>query len=216
MFTTSLTWNDVCFLLQGAGVTLLITCLAMLVGTTLGLLSGLSRAFWPRGTWPLAAILDVFRSVPLLIQFVLVNSFKSILGLDWTAFAVATIVLGTYVMAYFTEVVRSGVLAVPQTTRRAARSLGMTFLQDVRYIVVPIAARVAFPGWINLTLGVMKDTSLVLWIGIVELLRASQTIITRLQEPLFVLMLAGLIYYGMSLVVARCGTWVESKWQEND
>jgi polar amino acid transport system permease protein len=216
MFTTSLTWNDVYFLLQGAGVTLVLTCLAMLVGTTLGLLSGLSRAFWPRATWPLAAVLDVFRSVPLIIQFVLVNSFKSIVGLEWTAFTVATVVLGCYVMAYFTEIVRSGVLAVPQTTRRAARSLGMTFLQDVRYIVVPIAARVAFPGWINLTLGVMKDTSLVLWIGIVELLRASQTIVTRLQEPLFVLMLAGLIYYGMSLVVARCGAWVESRWQEND
>lgn len=216
MFSTSLTWNDVYFLLQGAGVTLVLTCLAMLVGTALGLLSGLSRAFWPRATWPLAAVLDVFRSVPLIIQFVLLNSFKSIIGLDWTAFTVATIVLGCYVTAYFTEIVRSGVLAVPQTTRRAARSLGMTFTQDVRYIVVPIAARVAFPGWINLTLAVMKDTSLVLWIGIVELLRASQTIVTRLQEPLFVLMLAGLIYYGMSLVVARCGTWVETKWQEND
>jgi polar amino acid transport system permease protein len=216
MFTTSLTWNDVYFLLQGAGVTLVLTCLAMLVGTAAGLLSGLSRAFWPRATWPLAAVLDVFRSVPLIIQFVLLNSFKSIIGLDWTAFTVATIVLGCYVTAYFTEIVRSGVLAVPQTTRRAARSLGMTFTQDVRYIVVPIAARVAFPGWINLTLAVMKDTSLVLWIGIVELLRASQTIVTRLQEPLFVLMLAGLIYYGMSLVVARCGTWVETKWQEND
>lgn len=216
MFSTSLTGNDVLFLLHGAWTTLLLTVLAMLIGTLLGLACGLGRALWPRLTWPLAAILDVFRSVPLLIQFVLLNSFKSIIALDWSAFTVACIVLGCYVTAYCTEIVRGGVLAVPATTRRAARSLGMSFTQDVVHIVLPMAARVAFPGWINLTLAVMKDTSLVLWIGIVELLRASQTIVTRLQEPLFVLMLAGLIYYGMSLVVARAGAWTEKRWQEND
>src|SRR5690606_6379855 len=100
--------------------------------------------------------------------------------------------------------------------RRAARSLGMSHTQDLLHIVLPMATRVAFPGWINLTLAVMKDTSLVLWIGIVELLRASQTIVTRLQEPLFVLGIAGLIYFVMSLVIARLGAQLEKRWQEND
>ncbi|MNO06646.1 arginine transporter permease subunit ArtQ [compost metagenome] len=62
----------------------------------------------------------------------------------------------------------------------------------------------------------MKDTSLVLWIGIIELLRASQTIVTRIQEPLFVLGIAGLIYFVMSLVIARLGARLERRWQEND
>jgi His/Glu/Gln/Arg/opine family amino acid ABC transporter permease subunit len=216
MFSTSFTWNDFLFLLQGAWITLLLTLGAMAIGTVAGVLCGLLRALLPRATLPLSWLLDVFRSVPLLIQFVLFNSLKSIVGLNWSAFTVACIVLGIYATAFCTEIVRSGVLAVPLNLRRASRSLGLSYLQDLRYIVLPMATRVAFPGWLNLVLSVMKDTALVMWIGIVELLRASQTIVTRIQEPLLVLCIAGLIYYVMSLVVARLGARLETRWQEND
>ena len=216
MFSTSFTWNDFLFLLQGAWITLLLTLGAMAIGPVAGVLCGLLRALLPRATLPLSWLLDVFRSVPLLIQFVLFNSLKSIAGLNWSAFTVACLVLGVYATAFCTEIVRSGVLAVPFNLRRASRSLGLTYLQDLRYIVLPIATRVAFPGWLNLVLSVMKDTALVMWIGIVELLRASQTIVTRIQEPLLVLCIAGLIYYVMSLVVARLGARLETRWQEND
>ncbi|OOG10567.1 amino acid ABC transporter permease [Pseudomonas sp. C9] len=216
MFTTSFSWNDLQFLLNGAWVTLQLTFWSIILGSVAGLVFGLSRALLPRASLPLAWVLDVFRSVPLLIQFVLFNSLKSIVGLDISAFSVGCIVLGVYAAAYFTEIVRGGVLAVPFTVRRASRSLGLSFFQDLRWIVLPIATRVAFPGWLNLVLGVMKDTALVMWIGIVELLRASQTIVTRIQEPLLVLCIAGLIYYVMSLVVARLGARLERRWQEND
>lgn len=145
MFTTSLTANDLLFLLQGAWTTLAITAMAMLIGTLLGVVFGLLRALLPSASLPLAALLDVFRSVPLLIQFVLLNSFKSILGLDWSVFAVACLVLGVYAAAYCTEVVRGGVLSVPPSVRRAARSLGLSYRQDLFHIVLPMAARVAFP-----------------------------------------------------------------------
>ncbi|MBS7690584.1 amino acid ABC transporter permease [Pseudomonas lalucatii] len=216
MFVTSLTSTDLLYLAQGAWTTILLTLGAMLLGTLGGVLCGLLRATLPRATLPLAWLLDVFRSVPLLIQFVLFNSLKSIAGLDWSAFSVACGVLGIYAAAYCTEIVRSGVLAVSPNVRRAARSLGLNYWQDLRYIVLPMATRVAFPGWLNLTLSVMKDTALVMWIGIVELLRASQTIVTRIQEPLLVLCIAGLIYYFISLVVARLGNQLEKRWQEND
>ena len=216
MLTTSFSWNDLLFLLDGAWVTLKLTFWSIILGSFAGLLFGLLRALLPRASLPLAWVLDVFRSVPLLIQFVLFNSLKSIVGLNISAFSVGCIVLGVYAAAYFTEIVRSGVLSVPFTVRRASRSLGLSFLQDLRWIVLPMATRVAFPGWLNLVLGVMKDTALVMWIGIVELLRASQTIVTRIQEPLLVLCIAGLIYYVMSLVVARLGARLERRWQEND
>ena len=216
MFSTSFSWNDLQFLLNGAWVTLQLTCWAILLGTFAGLVFGLLRALLPRASLPLAWVLDVFRSVPLLIQFVLFNSLKSIVDLNISAFSVGCIVLGVYAAAYFTEIVRGGVLSVPLTVRRASRSLGLSFFQDLRWIVLPMASRVAFPGWLNLVLGVMKDTALVMWIGIVELLRASQTIVTRIQEPLLVLCIAGLIYYVMSLVVARLGARLERRWQEND
>lgn len=216
MFSTSLTATDLLYMLDGAWVTLQLTFWAILLGSVVGLLCGLLRALAPRASLPLAWVLDVFRSVPLLIQFVLLNSLKSIVGLDISAFSVGCIVLGVYAAAYFTEIVRSGVLAVSPSVRRASRSLGLSYWQDLRYIVLPMATRVSFPGWLNLVLSVMKDTALVMWIGIVELLRASQTIVTRIQEPLLVLCIAGLIYYVMSLVVARLGARLERRWQEND
>ena len=216
MFSTSFSWNDLLFLLNGAWITLQLTFWSIILGSFAGLLFGLLRALLPRASLPLAWVLDVFRSVPLLIQFVLFNSLKSIVGLNLSAFSVGCIVLGVYAAAYFTEIVRSGVLSVPFSVRRASRSLGLSFLQDLRWIVLPMATRVAFPGWLNLVLSVMKDTALVMWIGIVELLRASQTIVTRIQEPLLVLCIAGLIYYVMSLVVARLGARLERRWQEND
>ncbi|QGZ29393.1 amino acid ABC transporter permease [Stutzerimonas stutzeri] len=214
MFSTSLTATDLLFLLKGAGVTLMLTFWAMLLGTVAGTVFGLIRALFPRASLPLAWFLDIFRSVPLLIQFVLFNALKSIVGLDWSAFTVGCVVLGVYAAAFFTEVVRSGVLAVPGSLRLASRSLGLSYWQDLRYIVLPVATRVAFPGWVNLVLSVMKDTALVMWIGIIELLRASQTIVTRIQEPLLVLCIAGLIYYVMSLVVARLGARLEKRWQQ--
>ena len=216
MFATDFSSNDLLFLLNGAWVTLQLTFWSIILGSLAGLLFGLLRALLPRASLPLAWVLDVFRSVPLLIQFVLFNSLKSIVGLNISAFSVGCIVLGVYTAAYFTEIVRGGVLAVPFTVRRASRSLGLSFLQDLRWIVLPMATRVAFPGWLNLVLGVMKDTALVMWIGIVELLRASQIIVTRIQEPMLVLCIAGLIYYVMSLVVARLGARLEKRWQEND
>jgi polar amino acid transport system permease protein len=107
-------------------------------------------------------------------------------------------------------------LAVPGTTRRAARSLGLSWWQDLRYIVFPNALRVSLPSWTGLVLGVLKDTALVLWIGIVELLRASQVVVTRIQEPLLVLSLCGLIYFLMSFPISRLGAHLEGRWREND
>ena len=217
LFETSFSFNDLLFMLKGAGVTLMLTFWAVLGGTLLGVVFGVIRAISP--WWvnaPLGAILDVFRSIPLLIQLVVANAFKTIIGLHWTPFTVGCVVLALYMSAYCTEIVRSGFLAVPTTTRRAARSLGLSWRQDLTEIVFPIALRVALPSWIGLTLGVMKDTAMVWWIGVVELLRSSQVIVTRIQEPLFVLSVAGLIYFLMSFPIARLGARLEKRRREND
>ncbi len=217
MIETDFARTDLWFMLRGAGMTLSLTFWAVLGGTVMGFVFGVLRAVasaWINAL--LGAVLDVFRSIPLLIQFILANSFKSIVGLDVSAFTVACVVLAIYTSAYCAEIVRAGVLAVPSTTRRAARSLGLTWWQDMRLIVYPIALRVSLPSWVGLTLGVMKDTSLVLWIGIVELLRASQVVVTRIQEPLLVLMLCGLIYFLMSYPISRFGAYLETRWRDDD
>jgi hydroxyproline transport system permease protein len=218
MLGTSVTWGDITFMISGAGLTLAITFWAMLGGTLLGLIFGLIRAQSPwYVNYPMGAVLDILRSVPLLIQFILFNSFQSIIGLNMNPFVVGCVVLAAYTSAFCTEIVRGGILAVPTTTRRAARSLGMNYWQDMRYIVLPLGTRVMLPSWIGLTLGVMKDTALVYAIGVIELLRSSQIIITRKpHEALVILAIAGLIYFLVSFPVSRLGAHLEKKWRDND
>jgi His/Glu/Gln/Arg/opine family amino acid ABC transporter permease subunit len=215
MFNDTVSSHDIIFMLRGAGVTLTLTFWSVFGGTALGAGFGLLRASAPG--WPsavLGAFLDVFRSVPLLIQIILANAFAPIIGLDISAFAVACVVLAVYGAAYCTEIVRASVLAVPQATRRAARSLGMSWWDDLAAIVFPIALRVGLPAWIGLALGLMKDSSLVLWIGVIELLRSSQIVVTRTQQPLLVLAIAGAIYFAISFPIARAGSWLERRWQD--
>ena len=143
------------------------------------------------------------------------ESWKKSEKLGWAPFTTSCVVLSLYTAAYCTEIVRGGISAVPATTRRAARSLGMTWWQDMRYIVAPLATRVSLPAWIGLTLGVMKDSALVLWLGLIELLRASQILVTRLQEPLFILLICGAIYFIISFPIARLGGYLERRWSND-
>ncbi|MDB6452288.1 amino acid ABC transporter permease [Falsirhodobacter sp. 20TX0035] len=217
MFDTALSWNDMIFLAQGAGMTLMVTAVAVLAGTVMGIVFGVLR--YQLGTWwslPLTFVLDIFRSVPLLIQLVLGNAFQAIARLGWEPFTTSCVILSLYTAAYCTEIVRGGIEAVPPTTRRAARSLGLTWWGDMRYIVAPLATRVSLPAWIGLTLGVLKDSALVLWLGLIELLRASQILVTRLQEPLFILMICGAIYFLLSFPIARLGGYLEKRWSPHD
>lgn len=217
MFDTVLTWGDLAFLGQGALMTLAVTGVSVAAGTVMGIVFGVIR-FQAGPVWsiPLMVFLDIFRSVPLLIQLVLGNALQSIAKLGWPPFTTSCVVLSLYTAAYCTEIVRGGIDAVPATTRRASRSLGMTWWQDMRHIVAPLAVRVSLPAWIGLTLGVMKDSALVLWLGLIELLRASQILVTRLQEPLFILLICGVIYFIISFPIARLGGYLERRWSPHD
>lgn len=217
MFDTALSTNDLIFLAQGAAMTLLVTGISVVIGTLLGILFGLVRyQVGPVFAAPLTFFLDIFRSIPLLIQLVLTMALLgTVLRLRISGFTVACIVLSLYTSAYAAEIVRGGIEAVPTTTRRAARSLGMTWFQDMRYIVLPLATRVALPSWIGLALGVMKDSALVYVVQVTELLRSTQILITRLQEPLFLLLICGAFYFVISFPIARLGGWLEKRWSHD-
>lgn len=217
MFDTALTVNDLMFLARGAGVTILVTAISVVIGTLLGILFGVIRVqLGPIFSAPLTFFLDIFRSVPLLIQLVLANAFVGIvLQLQISGFTIACAVLSLYTSAYCAEIVRGGIEAVPQTTRRAARSLGMNWAQDMIYIVTPLATRVALPSWIGLALGVMKDSALVYVVQVTELLKSTQILITRLQEPLFLLLICGAFYFIISFPLARLGGYLERRWSND-
>jgi len=217
MFDTALTARDFWFLAQGAGMTLLVTAIAVSLGTILGILFGVIRyQIGPYWAAPLTFLLDISRSIPLLIQLVLTNAFVGmVLQLRISGFAIACGVLTFYTAAYCSEIVRGAIEAVPGNTRRAARSLGMTWGQDMTQIVLPLATRVGFPSWIGLALGGMKDSALVYIVQVTELLRSTQILITRLQEPLLLLMICGAFYFVISFPIARLGAYLERRWSND-
>ena len=217
MFDTALTVNDLIFLAKGAGMTIFVTVIAVFFGTILGIIFGVIRyQIGPVWAAPITFVLDIFRSIPLLIQLVLAYAFMgTVLRLGLSGLTVACIVLTLYTAAYCAEIVRGGIEAVPLTLRRASRSLGMTWGQDMRNVVMPLATRVALPSWIGLALGVMKDSALVYVVQVVELLKSTQILITRLQEPLLLLTICGAFYFLISFPVARFGGYLEKRWSND-
>jgi len=214
-FVSEFSTNDFLYMLKGLGVSISITLWAVASGTVLGVILGFIRsAVGALSNFIMGSILDVFRSVPLLIQLILFNALSSILKLGFSPFLVSCLVLSIYTAAFVSETVRSGILSVPPAIIRSARSLGLTYLQTLKAIVFPLALRVSFPTWVGVALGVFKDTSLVLWIGIIELLKASQIIITRTQEPIIILSIAGLLYFIVSFGFTRLANRVEKKWEQ--
>lgn len=205
--------NDLWFMAEAAGQTLLISVVSISIGTVLGVVFGWmlqSGNMLVRAT--LGTILDAFRSVPLLIQLVLFFNLFPIMGWPVDPFAAGTFVLSLYTAALVAQVARGGIEAVGAPMRRAARSLGMTYWQDMRYVVWPIGLRAVFPAWVGVALGVMKDSALVSVLGYVELLRASQILITRTQEPFIILAVAGAFYFALSYPLSKYSQKLEERW----
>jgi len=159
-------------------------------------------------------LLDVFRSVPLIVQLVLFYNFAPIVGLSLDAFESGLVVLTLYTSALVANVARGGIEAVGKPMRIASRSLGMSYLQDMRYVVFPIGARAIFPSWVGVALGVMKDSALVSVLGYVELVKASQVLITRTQEPLLIILVVGAFYFALSYPVSRYSAKLEKRWSQ--
>lgn len=207
--------NDLWFLGEAALRTLWISVLSISIGTVLGILFGwvLFEGKWAAAL-SLAPVLDVFRSVPLIIQLVLFYNFAPIVGLNLDPFGSGVVILTIYTAALVANVARGGIEAVAGSMRRAARSLGMSYLQDLRYVVFPIGGRAVFPAWVGVALGVMKDSALVSVLGYVELLKASQILITRTQEPFLILSLAGAFYFALSYPISRYAATLEKRWAQ--
>ena len=212
-FFSGFTPSDLLFLGEAAWKTLLISVLSISIGTLLG---GLFGWILYEGKWAAALslnpILDIFRSVPLIIQLVLFYNFAPIIGLNLDPFLSGVVILTLYTAALVAQVARAGIEAVAPSRRWTSRSLGLSYWQDIFYIVLPIGGRAVFPAWIGVVLGVMKDSALVSVLGYVELLKASQILITRTQEPFLILALAGAFYFALSYPISRYATKFEERW----
>lgn len=209
---TPLSWNDTGFILTGILNTVYISVIAIIVGSILGLLVGFIRAESNKTVNALlGAVLDILRSVPLIIQLILFSTFIGVMGFPLPPFVTGSIILSLYTMAFMSEVFRSGFNSVPIPMIKASRSLGMNYLQTVRYIRIPIGMRAVFPSWLGVALSVIKDSALVSVIGYMELLRTAEQLISRTQQPLMILIGVGIFYFMISYPLSRYGKYIERK-----
>lgn len=166
-------------LLHGLGLTLAITAFSLILSMAIGLTAALMRlsdSVMARG---LAKIyLEMIRNTPLLIQiFIFYFVFAPIIGLD--RFTSAVLALSLFEGAYASEIMRAGILAIPAGQSEAAASLGMTTLQNYRFIILPQALRQMIPPLTSQGVSLIKDSALVSTIAIYDLTMQGQQIVAR-------------------------------------
>ena len=200
---SGLQWSDLPFMLQGIWNTVILTILSTIAGTLVGIVVGWLRETSKIAAWLLKPFVDFMRSIPLIIQFILANSFFALAGMPLNSLGVGVVVLSLYMGSLTSELVRAGLGSVRPQLKRAARSLGIGYWQELFHVSGPLALRTALPSWIGTVIGLTKDTALVSVVGYVELLRASQILINRTNEALLVLAGTGLFYFLICYPISR-------------
>jgi polar amino acid transport system substrate-binding protein len=210
-FARSLGGHDVRLFLQGAAVTVVISAAAMLIAVGGGLALSLARRYGGRVAAALATFyVEVFRGTPVLLQlYVLYYGLAPLVALD--AFTAAVLGLGLNYAAYEAELYRAGLEAVPVEQTEAALALGMSRPLALRRIVLPQAVRVALPGIANDFIALLKDSSLVSVITVVELTKQMTITAVDLRGWLVPGLLCAALYLAMSLPLSRLARRLERR-----
>ena len=208
-------------ILHGLVVTLELTVLAMAIGIALGVLLALMRmsqsAVVSGTSW---VYIWLLRGTPVLVQILFWNFISAVypsidLGIPFgpsfvhldantliTPFMAATLALGLNEGAYMSEIVRAGIISVDEGQTDAAQALGMTRMQTMRRIVLPQAMRVIIPPTGNETISMLKTTSLVAFIAVVDLLYTAQLIYSVNYKTISLLMVVSIWYLAVTSVLS--------------
>jgi polar amino acid transport system permease protein len=218
----------VLFVRDGIAITLTLTVSSFFLVLFVGLLGGLGRISKNkllRGVTTL--YVELVRGVPLLVQLLywyyafpsIVHSLGAALNLpaleNYRANAVAMAVLGmTFCYgAYMTEIYRAGIQSIPKGQLEAARSLGMSYVQAMRHVVLPQAIRVILPPVGNEFISLLKDSSLASVVAVTELTRRGREFMSATYMPIETWTMVGLLYLIMTLFSSRIVAWSERRMQ---
>ncbi|HEU4322216.1 MAG TPA: amino acid ABC transporter permease [Roseiflexaceae bacterium] len=197
---------------RGVVMTLWLTVASAALSLAVGLLVGVLRIA------PVAALSNIaaaytefFRNIPLLTVLFFIYFGVPNTGLRLDAVTSAIIGLGLYTAAYTAEVIRAGLGTVSKGNVEAARSLGMSFIQTLRYVQVPQALRAAIPPLGTLLIALLKNTSLASTITVGELLFQSGFVGDRTFNP-DILLIAGAIYIALTLPTGALFNLLEQRW----
>ena len=216
----------VAFVSDGIGVTVVVTAASFVLVLLVGLLGGLGRVARSPVLRGLTTLyVEIMRGIPLLVQLLfwyyalpqVIQGLGAAIGSDalinYRAEPVVMAILGLTIGygAYMTEVVRAGIQSVPKGQAEAARSLGLTYFQAMRYVVLPQAFRTILPAIGNEFVTLLKDSSLVSVVAVPDLTRRGREFMSMTFIPLETWAMVALLYLIMTLFAARIVNWLERK-----
>ena len=200
--------------LQGVGTTLLVTAMALGIGIVLGILVAMVRTAHdqqrPNKHNPILGILNaickvyvtVIRGTPMMVQLLIMGMVIFSSSRDFTT--VGALTLGINSGAYVAEIIRGGLMALDAGQMEAGRSLGLNYIDTMRFIVIPQAFKAILPSLGNEFIILLKDTSLITVIGGKELVYAAQGVYGRTYETMFPLIGIACVY----LLLVIIFTWL--------
>lgn len=207
-------------LLGGLLVTARIAFISILLGSLLGVVVGLAR------TTKLSVLrficrfyLELFRIIPILVWlFLIYFGLTGILDIHLDGELVAVMVFSLWGAAEMGDIVRGALESLPKHQVDSGKALGLSFWQLYRFILLPQAARRLLPGAINLSTRMVKTTSLVVMIGVIDVVKVGQQIIERsiLKEPAASFWIYGLIfilYFMICYPLSKLSKKLETKWE---
>jgi polar amino acid transport system permease protein len=203
---------DAILFLQGLGNTVLLCVAGLGLGLVIALFVGLARASRFRWlSWPALLYIEVIRDSPLLMQLYLVFFALPLMGLQVPIFVAGVATLMVNSSAFMAEIVRAGIQAIGKDQWDAARALGMGYLQSMRYVVMPQAARVIIPPGVGLLIGLIKDSSVVSVISYIELTRVGQNLTEKTFLSFQVFGIVAALYFVLCYPLSRLAVSAERR-----
>lgn len=188
--------GDVWFMVRAAQWTLMLSGMAFLGGGLLGAVLALGRISHRMPLRAISAVyIQVFQGTPLLVQLFIWYFGLSLFGTDLPPWAAAGLALTLNSAAFFAEIWQGSLGAIPKAQWESAASLGLSRGQQLGWVIVPQAVRIALPPTAGLMVQIVKNTSLAALIGFVELVRAGQLVTNATFEPASSYLTVGLIYF---------------------
>jgi polar amino acid transport system permease protein len=204
-------------LLKGAALTLELTCIAVAIGILIGTFIGIGRVSKQIGIYTLSsAYVNFIRGTPMLVQLYLVYfGLPAYFGPIPPRMA-AIITLSVNSGAYVAEIVRAGIQSLDRGQLEAARSLGMTYPQAMRYVLIPQTFKRIVPPLGNEFIALLKDSSIVSVIALEELVRKGSMIAGRTFRSFEIWTAVAFLYLFMTLPITRLVNFAERRLKQND
>ena len=219
-------WRIVLFVRDGIGVTILITIVSFVLMIFVGMLGGLGRLSTNKLIHLVTTLyVELVRGIPLLVQLIwwyfafpvivreLGQATRISFLANYEANAILLAIFGFVFCygAYMSEIFRAGIQSIPKGQMEAARSLGMSYFQAMRHVILPQAIRVILPPVGNEFIALLKDSSLVSAVALADLTRRGREFMAANFDPLQVWTMIALLYLVMTLFSARIVNYVERR-----